>query len=66
VKIAPAMQLARREALDAAERSGVREGLPPASDYARAIAARYASGKLTADQAIAYIIKHHELQSTEV
>jgi hypothetical protein len=44
----------------------VREGLPPVSDYARAIAARYASGKLTADQAIAYIIKHHELQSTEV
>lgn len=66
MKIMAAEQQARRRALDAAERSGVREGLPPVSDYAREIGARYAVGELTADQAIAFIIKYHEIQSTKV
>lgn len=49
-------QRLRREALAAAARSGVMEGLPPVSDDARAAAERYATGELTADQAVAEVL----------
>lgn len=52
-------QQARREALDAAERSGIREGLPPVSEFARVIGDRYVTGELTGDEGIEAIIQHH-------
>jgi len=52
-------QAARREGLAAAERSGIREGLPPVSPPARAIAERYAVGELTADEAVELIAQLH-------
>jgi Antitoxin VbhA len=60
VKILPASEIAaRRKALDAAERSGIREGLPPVSPVAREIAGRYATGELTADEAVALIVQQY-------
>jgi len=60
----PAAQTrARREALAAAERSGIREGLPPVSEFARDVGERYAKGELTGEQGVAEIIKHHRTRS---
>ena len=49
----------RREALRAAERSGMMEGLPPASEFAREQGELYAQGKITADDAVAAIIQYY-------
>ena len=54
---------ARRAGLEAAERSNVREGLPPRSDAARALGERYAKGELTADQAVAEVVQYHRSRS---
>jgi hypothetical protein len=51
-----AEQQRRREALAAAERSGIMEGLPPVSAAARALGERYARGEITADQAVAEVL----------
>jgi hypothetical protein len=50
---------ARRDALLAAERSGMMEGLPPASTFAREQGEQYAKGEITADEAVAAIIHHY-------
>ncbi len=49
----------RRAGLDAAERNNIREGLPPRSEFARAVGERYARGELTSDEAVAEVIKYH-------
>lgn len=54
-------QLRRAEALEAAERSGIRAGLPLVSDFARTIAKRWAAGELPVNRAISLIVKHHEM-----
>lgn len=54
---------ARRDALLAAERSGMMEGLPPASPFAREQEEQYAKGEITADEAVAAIIRHYSKDS---
>ncbi|WP_161554262.1 antitoxin VbhA family protein [Stenotrophobium rhamnosiphilum] len=54
---------ARREALRAAERSGMMEGLPPASDFAREQGELYALGKITIDEVIAALTRHYSTHS---
>lgn len=54
---------ARRDALLAAERSGIMEGLPPTSAFAREQGELYAQGKITADEAVAAIIRHYSARS---
>lgn len=53
-----AEQHRRREALAAAERSGIMEGLPPVGDFARALGERFALGEITADEAVAAVLLH--------
>lgn len=50
---------ARVAALAAAERSNLREGLPPASPVARALDAKLIRSELTYDQAIEILGKHY-------
>lgn len=50
---------ARREALLAAERSGMMEGLPPASPLAKELGERYAIGEMTADEVVAELMKYY-------
>ena len=53
----------RREALLAAERSGMMEGLPPRSPLARELGERYAQGELTADEVCAALTRHYSTLS---
>jgi len=50
---------ARAAALAAAERSNLREGLPPSSPLCRALGQRIIRGELTCDQAIEILGKHY-------
>lgn len=50
---------ARAAALAAAERSNIREGLPPASPFARALDSKLIRGEMSYDQVIAALGKHH-------
>ncbi len=50
---------ARAAALAAAERSNLREGLPPASPVARVLDAKLIRGELNYDQAIELLGKHY-------
>lgn len=50
---------ARAAALAAAERSNLREGLPPSSPFAREIDTKLIRGEMTYDQAIVALGKHH-------
>ncbi|MFC4251599.1 hypothetical protein [Sinimarinibacterium flocculans] len=50
---------ARAAALAAAERSNLREGLPPASPVVRVLDAKLIRGELTYDQAIEILGKHY-------
>lgn len=52
-------QGARAAALAAAERSNLREGLPPSSPYARTLEAQLVQGAVTFDQAIDALGKHY-------
>lgn len=52
-------QGARAAALAAAERSNIREGLPPSSPFARGLEAQLVRGELTFDQAIDALGKHY-------
>lgn len=49
----------RLEGLEAAERSNVREGLPPRSTFAREVGQRYARQEISSDDGIRLIIEHH-------
>ena len=50
---------ARIEGLQAAERSCVREGLPPRSQYARELGERYARQEISIEQAIEMTLTLH-------
>jgi hypothetical protein len=49
----------RLEGLEAAERSNVREGLPPRSTFAREVGQQYARQEISSDDGIRLIIEHH-------
>jgi len=54
---------ARSAALAAAERSNIREGLPPSSPFARELEQRIIRGELTYDQAIDALSKHYRKEA---
>lgn len=62
-KIDLAETLRRRAGLEAAERSAIREGLPPRSEFARTVGEKYALGELTGEQGISEIVKYHRQRS---
>ena len=49
----------RREALAAAERSRMMEGLPPVSQLAKDLVERWAKGEMTMDEVIAALNCHY-------
>lgn len=56
-------QRQRREALAAADRSNTMEGLPPPSAHAVAVGERYIRGEITADEAVAEVLKPYKERS---
>ncbi len=54
----------RRAGLEAGERSCIREGLPPRSQFAKAVGERYARGEITSEQGIAEIMQYHRSRVT--
>lgn len=53
-------QRQRREGLAAADRSNRMEGLPPVSSHALLIGERYIRGELTADEAVAEVLRPYK------